>query len=105
MKKEAKPNEMVYRTSLKGQFRGITAVIDLALKPLITPGLKLIAPLCMGDDYQRIELSYGIEGEKPIVKFSIPRDAQNMSAVEALIAIAEMLLKNIKGESHERTGS
>ena len=86
----------VYRVVAEGAFRTITAKLNPALKELITPDLKLTGPISIGGNYQRIELNYSIENDVPILRFKISKEANDTSAIEVLIRIAEDLLTNMK---------
>ena len=54
----------------------------------------MLAPLSVGPNVQRIELTFSIEGTDPVVKFKLNKDVQMISAIEATIAVAETLLNN-----------
>lgn len=97
---------MVYKINEKGSFRFITAKLreDFKNKIVIAPGMKLMAPLSVGPAVQRIELTFFIEGADPVVKFKLNKEVNNISAIEAMIAVAESLLENFpKGGLNEKS--
>lgn len=95
---------MVYKIQEKGNYRFITGKLNEDLKEKIYSGLTLKAPLSVGQTIQRIELAYCIEGPDPVVKFKLAKDVNNISAIEATIAVAESLLENFpsKGVTDEK---
>jgi hypothetical protein len=86
----------IYKVVSKGAYRNITAKLNPELKGLITPDLKLTGPISIGGNYQRIELNYSVENDIPILRFKISKEANETSAIEVLIRIAEDLLTNLK---------
>lgn len=89
---------MEYKISEKGNFRFITAKLREDLKNNITPDMKLLAPISVGSTIQRIDLSFSTTtNNNAIVKFKLNKEVNNISAIEAFIAVAEFLLENFKG--------
>ena len=86
---------MVYKIQEKGSYRFITAKLREDFKAKISQGLKLKAPISVGPDVQRIDLTFFIIGDFPVVKFKLSKEVNNISAIEATIAVAESLLENI----------
>ena len=97
LKRLARRESLVYKINEKGNFRNITAKLREDLKDKISAGLTLKAPLSVSVTVQRIELTFSIEGTDPVVKFKLNKEVNNISAIEALVAVAESLLENFKG--------